>query len=296
MTKRPNIIAKISSGMDDLARLSTHPNHLADIMLTFNDPMFNCLEASGLWRSLQTNLLSKIFSRGLRIMSRSKNGRIHIHCCVDTEADCSTGFSWDLFNQAEHLYGVYVNNRTNENLRIWKQAYKNMLLSMNPHLRLLHKTLKAKVKGYGFGKFSILPIRTNITALKHYYYSNIPKRRAQRDRRLRYVSAWGMKLPADSSFKVLTPAYRSYMTRLKSLMHDLGLTANNYKDVLKAILGRNWHWKLRNILQRYPTMDDQAAEEFKELQQQIEIYHLRMEIFGHNTNDIDSSNPFIYSG
>ena len=196
-------------------------------------------------QSLQSHVLSKLFSCGLRVVARSDSGRLHCHAAVAL-GFATDGFDWRSFDEAERWYKLYKSSGERATLK-WYVYYTQLYrASMPEQLRDLNHTLVIKAKKYGFGRIFILPIRKNSDALKWYLVGNIPKKRQKRDAGVHFFTSWG--LAKTGKFKTLSRPYNDYRDRLKLFAEGLHLTADNYNMVLRTILGNNWHWKCRDYI------------------------------------------------
>ena len=195
--------------------------------------------------SFQTNVLCKLFPRGLRVIARSGGGRIHSHAAVAFMFS-TDGVDWCSFDQAERWYKLYKATG-DRNMLKWFKYYTKLYRASEPvELRELNRILRLKAKKYGFGRIFALPIRKNSQALKKYLVKNLPYTRQPRDRGVHFFTSWG--LAKTGKFKVTTKYYNSYRYRLELFATGLNLTPDDYNDVLKTILGNNWHWKCREYI------------------------------------------------
>ncbi|NBQ69538.1 MAG: hypothetical protein EBU46_12215 [Nitrosomonadaceae bacterium] len=255
---RAKQLHRIDAGFMELMELANgNRNRIADLLITFKTPVYHNTIAAVKWRSFQCNVLSKLFVGGLKVASRaSTNNTIHLHIAVVCNDDINSGFSWELWDQYQRCRTAAAKRRC------WKLLYA----TFNADLKHLYKQLRTNAKSYGFGHLKLLPIRKNIDALKNYYKSNVPFKRHSNDRCQKLISYWGFSMvDAEKKIQPATGAIARYRRNFALLMKDLGLNEANAKEVLVALLGTHWHWKLRFHLKAIRDNSNDPIEQHQRL-------------------------------
>lgn len=234
---RAKQLHRIDAGFMELMELATgDQNHIADLLITFKSAIYNSAFCRKKWHSFQRRVLAKLFVAGLRVTSRCDNNRIHLHVAVVCNNDIRSGFDWGHWDQYQRC------KTAADKRRCWKLLY----CSFNDELKQLYKQLRIAARNYGFGHLKLLPVRKNIDALKNYYKSNVPHYRRNNDANKQLITYWGFSMvAAEKKIQPATGAIARYRQRFTALMADLNLDESNAKDVLTALLGKHWHWKLR---------------------------------------------------
>jgi hypothetical protein len=235
---RAKQLHRIDAGFMELMELANgNNNRIADLLITFKAPIYNNAITAAKWRSFQCHVLAKLFVGGLKVASRSTSSNtIHLHIAVVCSNDINNGFNWEYWDQYQRCRTAAAKRRC------WKLLYS----TFNPTLQRLYKQLRVAARNYGFGHLKLLPVRKNINALKNYYKSNVPFKRHSYDRHQKLISYWGFSMvEAEKKLSPATGAIARYRQRFATLMVELGLDSSNAKDVLVALLGTHWHWKLR---------------------------------------------------
>lgn len=234
---RAKQLHRIDAGFLELMELADNDQHrIADVLITYKTAVFNHASTSAKWRSFQSNVLSKLFVGGIKVIGRSTNNNsIHLHVAVVCNHDINQGFDWNLWDRYQRC-----SNAADRRAQ-WRLLYA----TFNDELRRLYKLLRVAAKNYGFGHLKLLPIRKNTNALKNYYKSNVPFKRHGHSKHP-ILTYWGFSMvEAEKKISPATGAIARYRQRFAALMVDLGLDSSNAKDVLTALLGPYWHWKLR---------------------------------------------------
>lgn len=120
------------------------------LTLTFADNVVCPKEAQRRFNSLRTNFLKHHYPHYIRVIERTKSGRIHYHLIVATEDNIRRGL-----NFAE----------------IKAKNYR----SANSNLRAHWERLREAMSKYGFGRSELLPIKTNSDGLARYVGKYIGK-------------------------------------------------------------------------------------------------------------------------
>lgn len=125
-------------------------NHVGFLTLTFKDHVTDAKEAQRRFNSLRTNFLKKHYPNYIRVIERTKSGRIHYHLIVATKEDIRRGLNFQ---------------------EIAKRNYKSANLSIRMHWQRLRDNLDK----YGFGRAELLPVKTNSKGLARYVAKYIGK-------------------------------------------------------------------------------------------------------------------------
>lgn len=223
---------------------------------------------------LVNNVLSDLFPCGLRVVTRSEVGRIHSHAAVSLDFEIPN-FDWEAYDAAEASYLKYkeTGDRTQlKNYNIYTKVYRN---SMPEKLRKINDELKIRGRAYGFGMIKVIPVRKGNHAFMCYLTKNLPRNRQPRDKGVRFLSYWG--LSAIKDFKVLTPCYNKYRNNLKDFCLSVGLTADNYMEVLKGIYGTKWHITGFDIIKNMGELTPDLVRKQNGIRESVKQYFLRKE-------------------
>jgi hypothetical protein len=252
-------------------------NHLAeqgpigDLLLTLDRDVYDAQKANKKLRSFFLNILSKKFTKGLRVLTRADDGRVHIHAAVLLPSDCPN-FDWRAFDQAQRWMRIYRTLKDKASLKFYRQFTAAYYRSMTVEFKELHDFVRLKGKVYGFGHVRLLPIRKVSDALKWYLVKNVPRQRQTRDKGIHFFSSWGC--PTVGPSKLVSPESRRYRERLSRFSIGLGLTADNHVTVLRAVLGRNWHWQCEDMIKHINSLGTHAGR-YEELKRTIRQHQLR---------------------
>ncbi len=274
MYSRTQTIAKLVHSFEELSSSKA----IGDILITADQNAYNSEAFGKQLRSLTLNVITKMFKRGLRVITRSSTGRLHVHAAVDLGFEV-TGFDWLSFEEAERWYRIYkqtgcISARTQ--YRLFTRQYQD---SMCQELKDINAKLKKKAKAYGFGRIYVLPVKKNNDALKWYLVKNLPKYKPKKDKAIHYFSSWGVT--KISKFKVLSKYYNEHREQLKKFCTSLGLTSDNYNKVLKDVIGVQWMWKCKNYIKHIellvdgPHLPNQYKTSYNELRKTVKQYLIR---------------------
>lgn len=232
-------------------------DHVGFMTLTFSDHVTCPAEAQRRFNSLRTNFLKHHYKHYIRVVERTKSGRIHYHLLVVCKDNIRRGLN---FRQ------------------IAARNYK----SANQAIKRHWANLRTAMPKYGFGRSELMPIKTNSKGLARYVAKYIGKHidsRISLDKGVRLCqtsqdkkSEWKV---ATSSFQFASPGSKLWRQKLKQWIIEVDsylfhrnliggyhpsrdnytpLTEENYNTELTARLGSKWAYKNREIIAAMPTM------------------------------------------
>jgi hypothetical protein len=186
---------------------------VCELTLTTRDNCLQHWDFQARWHSFMVNVGYELFSDGVYVKARQERGAIHLHAAVVMPFDVNPGaFPWD---EVEH------------------RCYKHV----DPRLRKLWRKLRAVLPRYGFGRFTLQPIRKTGKALGRYlasYYGHNFLQRDDRDRSARLWGAWGSARRCKTSFAFVSSNARLFV---KYWAWELGF--REYSD-FGRVLGSTW--------------------------------------------------------
>lgn len=215
--------------------------HVGFLTLTFADHVTDPKEAQRRFNSLRTNYLKKHYPNYIRVIERTKSGRIHYHLIVACKEDIRRGLN---FRQ------------------IAARNYK----SANIHIRRHWESLRENLPKYGFGRAELLPVKTNSKGLARYVAKYIGKHinsRIAEDKGVRLcqtsIDKNGTWKRATSNFQFLSKGSEAWRKKLKAWADKLDeylrikltdrpsvtrpytpINESNYTEIIKQYMGSKW--------------------------------------------------------
>lgn len=226
-------------------------NKVGFLTLTFADNVQDPKEAQRRFNSIRTNFLKRLFRHYIRVVERTKAGRIHYHLLVATDKDIRRGLNF-------------------------RQIAAKNYSSANSAIREYWHTLREAMPRYGFGRSELLPVKTNSKGLARYVAKYIGKHIDSRiiaDKGVRLCQTSQDKgicwKAATSNFQFASPGSRQWRKKLKAWVDELDaylfekclrggyfpskkdyipITQDNYLERLKEELGSKWAYKNRQAI------------------------------------------------
>lgn len=220
------------------------------LTLTFADDVKDPKEAQRRFNSLRTAFLSKQYRHYIRVVERTKSGRIHYHLLVATKEDIRRGLNF-------------------------RQISARNYSSANSAIRQHWERLREAMPRYGFGRSELLPVKTNSKGLARYISKYISKHihsRISADKGVRLCQtsrdkeqSWKV---ANCGFQFLSEGSRQWraklakwvswvdgyflrMNHLKGKEH-IPITEENFLTRLKQELGCKWAFANRETIAAMP--------------------------------------------
>lgn len=214
------------------------------LTLTFPDHVIDPKEAQRRFNSLRTNFLKHHYPHYIRVIERTKSGRIHYHLIVATQDNIRRGL-----NFAE----------------IKAKNYR----SANSNLRAHWERLREAMPKYGFGRSELLPVKTNSDGLARYVGKYIGKHIGNRilaDKGIRLCqTSMGTWKAAISNFQFVSKGSQQWRAKVKKFVAKvndfLSIKINgfipfclyDYSDRLADELGSQWiYFNRQSILDDLP--------------------------------------------
>lgn len=225
------------------------------LTLTFADHVVDPAESQRRFNSLRTNFLRHHYAHYIRVIERTKSGRIHYHLLVATKEDIRRGLNF-------------------------RQIAARNYSSANKAIRSHWERLRENLPKYGFGRSELLPVKTNSKGLARYVAKYIGKHidcRISADRGVRLCqtsqdkqSRWKV---ATSNFQFRSPGSREWRKKLARWVaqvdcylfgrHICGgyypnandyvsLNEHNYSEELTKRLGPKWAYANREAITAMP--------------------------------------------
>ncbi|MFD1245366.1 rolling circle replication-associated protein [Paralysiella testudinis] len=230
-------------------------DHVGFMTLTFADHVTCPSEAQRRFNSLRTNFLKHHYKHYIRVVERTKSGRIHYHLLVVCKDNIRRGLN---FRQ------------------IAARNYK----TANEAIKRHWKNLRTAMPKYGFGRSELMPVKTNSKGLARYVAKYIGKHidsRISADKGVRLCqtsqdkqSKWKI---ATSNFQFASPGSKLWRQKLKNWIievdnylferHIIGgyyrsqtdyqfMTQENYSELLTQRLGSKWAYTNRQTIAAMP--------------------------------------------
>lgn len=136
---------------------------LGFLTLTFRENLQDPKEAQKRFNSLASNVLRPMFADYMMVVEPQSRGAIHYHLLVVCREDIRTGFDFCSFVRACES-GRKQGYRSADHRRLTK-IYAS---SAGPELKYMWRYLRNKMPLYGFGRYELLPIKSNSEAISKY--------------------------------------------------------------------------------------------------------------------------------
>lgn len=222
------------------------------LTLTFADDVKDPKEAQRRFNSLRTNFLKHHYKHYIRVVERTKTGRIHYHLLVACKENIRRGLN---FRQ------------------IAARNYKSANAAIRGHWARLREAMGK----YGFGRSELMPVKTNSKGLANYIAKYIGKHinaRISADKGVRLCQTsqdkgfrWKI---ATSGFQFLSPGSSEWRRKLAKWVQEwdsyffyktlkeskargepqnyISITEDNFLTRLKEELGSKWAYKNRETI------------------------------------------------
>lgn len=208
-------------------------NNVGFLTLTFSDDVQDPQEAQRRFNSLRTNFLKRHFKHYIRVIERTKKGRIHYHLVVATPHDI----------------------RRNR--------------KRNPFIREYWKLLRENLPKYQFGRSELLPIKKNKKATARYLSKYIGKHignRLPEDKAIRLVQTsqdkkMSWKTVQNCTFQFVSKGSQSWREKLSRFIDFVNaneiiknpehqpITHHNYTERMTELTqDSKWIYAHRNVI------------------------------------------------
>lgn len=218
---------------------------LGFLTLTFEDNVTDFKEAQRRFNSLATNILRKCFVNHVVTVEPQMRGAVHYHLVVVCPVDIRTGFDFVAFNACQR---EYRENKRSQRFHELKAAYAG---SASPCLKGLWRELRPLMKRYGFGRFELLPIRSNAEGIAQYVGKYLEKGSMYRGeqfkgaRMVRYSRGWRA---VNQNFAWYESGLK-WRKMLVEVARELGVSS---MEAMRERFGRYWAYKALTVIQVYP--------------------------------------------
>lgn len=206
-------------------------NYLGFLTLTFADNVTCIQEASRRFDILRKHVLNVRYKSYIRVIERTKKGRIHFHVLVALSADIRTDFDFAGIANSDYR-------------------------SANKSLRDEWAFWRLNAKKYGFGRTELLPVKSTSEGISKYVGKYIGKHmesRLDEDKGARLVEysrgARSAKI-ANTRFMFLSDGSRAWREKCEKfafLMMKIRGCSPTMEGLSKE-LGSNWAYKWRDFI------------------------------------------------
>lgn len=220
------------------------------LTLTFADDVQCPKEAQRRFNSLRTNFLRHHYPHYIRVIERTKSGRIHYHLIVATRENIRRGLNFRAIAAKDYR-------------------------SANAAIRAHWKRLREAMPRYGFGRPELLPVKTNSKGLAAYVAKYIGKHigcRKEADKGVRLCQTSNDKAvpwkAATSNFQFVSAASALWRQKLRNWVQwfeqyrlakrqysyaqacrpHVPLCELNYPEILRELLGSKWAFLNRETI------------------------------------------------
>jgi len=212
------------------------------LTLTFDHKVFDLDEASGAFNRLNVRVIKEFFGGWIRVIEEHKDGSWHYHLLVEMPCDIRTGFNFEAFQAAKEQY--QESGKSFEYYRLLRAS-----TGENHPLPKIWKDLRQRLKPYGFGRFELVPVRTNKEGISKYiakYLSKGLTARRKDGRRVR-LTAYCRKVKRAVHLPIAWASSGARLWRMK-----VGMTAEHFgcKDLddLSRLFGNRWAYHLKDLI------------------------------------------------
>jgi len=219
------------AGVPELPEQTQKPicrrRHIGFLTLTVGDQkkrkfvqVWDALEASRRMNSLLTGWLRGLFLRSIIVTERHKTGAIHFHLVVETRAELQTaGGKW------------------------------------TPALKSIHRKLRERLPGYGFGRAELTPLKKAAGAVATYLAKYVAKSMiARRDedvgRRLVRYSGWEKSHLKPNEFGWFIRSSVEWRERIDTAVRICGFSDchTDAREEVRDCYGPRWAFRLTRAL------------------------------------------------
>lgn len=197
------------------------------LTLTFARHILCYKAAQKCLHSLMTGVLKQRYPEYIIVMERMESGRIHYHLLVVVAEDIRTGFDF---------------------AAVKRKDYRSASTYLRSEWAFWLKTASL----YGFGRTELLPVRKTADSVGKYVAKYVAKHIGQRqpeDKGARLVRYSKGTNRVTTNYFWHTTGAALWRWKLGALCRLLGLTPDNYTDVLQQWFGKNWIQTLGPIVQ-----------------------------------------------
>lgn len=222
-------------------------DYVSFLTLTFADDVQDPKLAQHRFNSLRTNFLKKHYPHYIRVLERTKSGRIHYHLIVATKENIRFGLNF-------------------------RQIAAKNYSSANMSIRKHWENLRTNLPKYDFGRAELLPVKTNSKGLARYVAKYIGKHinsRLEADKGIRLCQTSIDKKQvwkrATSNFQFLSQGSKDWRKKLSVWVAKVNeyfeykyanypskkyerLTEDNYLKKLSILLTPKWAFINRDTI------------------------------------------------
>lgn len=206
-------------------------NYLGFLTLTFADNVTCIQEASRRFDILRKHVLNVRYKSYIRVIERTKKGRVHFHLLVALSADIRTDFDFSGIANCDYR-------------------------SANQVLRNEWAFWRKNAKKYGFGRTELLPIKSTSEGISRYVGKYIGKHmesRLDEDKGARLVEysrgARSVKI-ANTRFMFVSEGSQKWRKNCEKFAF-LMMQARGCSPTMEGLsreLGANWAYKYRDLI------------------------------------------------
>jgi len=212
------------------------------LTLTFENKIYDIGEASAHFNRLNVRVLKEYFGGWCRVIEQHKDGAWHYHLLVEMPCDIRTGFDFTAFNASKEEYQRHGNSGT---------YYKLLRAATGKDHPLppLWKELWERLQGYSFGRFELVPVRTNQDGISKYLAKYLSKGLSAIKPDGRRVRLWAISRNVQRAVR-MPFAWVSTGARLwrrKVTMVAERFRCRDFEDI-RNLAGPSWAYHLKDLI------------------------------------------------
>ncbi|HVU37446.1 MAG TPA: hypothetical protein VHC95_03870 [Opitutales bacterium] len=212
------------------------------LTLTFDHKVYNIEEASHHFNSLNRRVLKETFGGWCRVIEQHKDGAWHYHLLVEMPCDIRTGFDFTAFNTSKEEY------RRSGTPAAYYQLLRASTGEGHP-LPAIWKELRERLKGYSFGRFELVPVRTNQDGISRYLVKYLSKGLTAKKPDGRRVRLWAISRKVNRAVRM---PFAWVSTGAKLWRRKVGMFAEHFRcrnfDDISHLAGRRWAYHLKELI------------------------------------------------
>jgi len=269
MYSRGKTIAKLVHG---LAQLPVQ-QLIGDILITASrTDAYDGVSFATTLRNFRQNVLRKLLPKGVGIITRSLNGRLHWHLAVQMPVT-APAFDWTSFEESERYFHLYQTYKSRKDLQFYHYYTRKFRTSLPLEWRKINQQLMIEGKKHGLGRVFLTPVRKNLQAFRWYLVGNVPYRKDDRDKGLQYFTSWGLK--RMSKCQLLSHYTADYRRHIKRFAEGLQLSEDSYKITLRSVLGRYWYFRIKDLVRDIDHFSMNQAARYDQIRESLSLHILR---------------------
>jgi hypothetical protein len=163
------------SGLDNVGFLT----------LTFKNKVFKPSKATTIFNRLNTRVNKKFFRGWIRVLEQHEDGSLHLHLVVDLGQDIRTGFDFVAFDASR----MALNHKGQS-----PSVYDTICSATGEDhpLRSIFTQLQKRLRGYGFGRIELTPVRSDTDAVPNYMTKILKQGLELKQRSKSRIRSWAM--------------------------------------------------------------------------------------------------------